>query len=78
MYPKSPTLWPIGKANVAREGDDITMVGIGYTTGLCLQAADILERQGVKAEVIDLLSPFADGRRDGTGVGEEDSTDTDR
>ena len=56
IVPEEPYIVPIGKANVAREGDDITMVGIGYTTGLCLQAADILERQGVNAEVIDLLS----------------------
>ena len=56
IVPEESYIVPIGKANVAREGDDITMVGIGYTTGLCLQAADALERQGVNAEVIDLLS----------------------
>ena len=46
----------IGKADVAREGGDVTLVGIGYTTRLCLQAADDLEEQGYSAEVIDLLS----------------------
>jgi pyruvate dehydrogenase E1 component beta subunit len=47
---------PIGKARVAREGTDVTLVGIGYTTHLCLQAATELEVQGYSAEVIDLLS----------------------
>ena len=56
VVPEESYVVPIGKANVAREGDDITLVGIGYTTGLCLQAADSLEKQGINAEVIDLLS----------------------
>ncbi len=47
---------PIGEANVAREGTDLTLVGIGYTTHLCLQAAQELETQGYSAEVVDLLS----------------------
>ena len=33
----------------------MTLVGIGYTTTLCHQAADELEAQGYSAEVIDLL-----------------------
>ncbi len=48
--------YPIGKARVVREGADITLIGIGYTTTLCQQAADELESQGVNAEVVDLLS----------------------
>ena len=47
---------PIGRAEVAREGTDVTLVGIGYTTHLCLQAAAELDSQGYSAEVIDLLS----------------------
>ena len=47
---------PIGKATVAVEGTDVTLVGIGYTTRLCLEAADELEAEGYSAEVIDLLS----------------------
>jgi pyruvate dehydrogenase E1 component beta subunit len=47
---------PIGEANVAREGTDLTLVGIGYTTHLCLQAAQELETQGYSAEIVDLLS----------------------
>ena len=47
---------PIGKANLAREGSDITLTGIGYTTQICLQAAEELASRGYSAEVIDLLS----------------------
>lgn len=46
----------IGKSNIAREGADVTLVGIGYTTKVCLDAADDLEQQGYSAEVLDLLS----------------------
>ena len=54
--PEEPYIVPIGEANVAREGTDVTLVGIGYTTHLCMQAAQALEAQGFSAEVIDLLS----------------------
>jgi pyruvate dehydrogenase E1 component beta subunit len=54
--PEEPYVVPIGKANVAREGTDVTIVGISYTTLLCMEAAAELESQGYSAEVIDLLS----------------------
>ena len=46
----------IGKSNIAREGTDVTLVGIGYTTKVCLDAAAELAAQGHSAEVLDLLS----------------------
>ena len=46
----------IGKSNIAKEGTDATLVGIGYTTKVCLDAAAELEAQGHSAEVLDLLS----------------------
>jgi pyruvate dehydrogenase E1 component beta subunit len=54
--PEEPYTVQIGKANIGREGSDVTLVGIGYTTLLCLEAAVELESQGYSAEVIDLLS----------------------
>jgi acetoin:2,6-dichlorophenolindophenol oxidoreductase subunit beta len=39
---------------VRRSGTDITLVGCGYSTQLCLQAAEDLLRDGIDAEVIDL------------------------
>ena len=47
---------PIGKSRIWRAGEDVTLVGMGYTTYLNLQAAQILEQEGVSAEVLDLLS----------------------
>ena len=54
--PEEPYEVEIGKARVAREGFDVTLLGISYTTLLCLQAAEMLESRGYSAEVIDLLS----------------------
>lgn len=45
---------PIGKARIAREGKDITIVSMAYMTVEALQAAAYLENQGVSCEVIDL------------------------
>ena len=54
--PEEPYVVPIGKARVAREGADVTLLGIGRTTSECLDAAEALDGQGFSAEVIDLLS----------------------
>ena len=47
---------PIGKARVARAGDQITIVAFSRMVKLALQAADELEKAGIAAEVIDLRS----------------------
>jgi transketolase len=44
----------IGKAIVLREGEDVTLVGCGITVGMCLEAAALLEQQGISAEVLDV------------------------
>lgn len=44
----------IGKATVAREGTDVTLVAYGPMTGVALEAADDLAAQGTQADVIDL------------------------
>lgn len=46
----------IGKAEILRPGRDVTLVGIGRMTHLCLEAATILEQEGISAEVIDVLT----------------------
>lgn len=45
---------PVGVADVARKGDDVTLISYGPSVPLCLNAADELEQAGVNAEVIDL------------------------
>jgi pyruvate dehydrogenase E1 component beta subunit len=51
---------PIGKAKVLREGDDLTLISWGAMVRETLRAAEMVEKEGVKAEVIDLrtLSPL--------------------
>ncbi len=45
---------PIGKANIIREGSDITIVCWSYMVEHSLKAADSLEKEGISAEVIDI------------------------
>lgn len=51
---------PIGKARIAREGDDITIVAHSKSYWLAMEAADELAKQGYEATVIDprTLRPF--------------------
>ena len=45
---------PLGKARIAREGKDVTLVGNARMVHVALQAAEELAKRGVQAEVIDL------------------------
>ena len=45
---------PIGKARIAREGRDVTIVSYSIGVGLALEAAERLAGEGIEAEVIDL------------------------
>ncbi len=45
---------PLGKAKIAREGDDVTIVSFGMGMTYALEAAEKLAEEGVNAEVIDL------------------------
>jgi acetoin:2,6-dichlorophenolindophenol oxidoreductase subunit beta len=45
---------PLGRAAVAREGSDVTLVSISKGVRDCLRAADELAERGVEAEVVDL------------------------
>lgn len=46
-------LVPIGKGVVRREGSDVTLVAIAAAMRPALEAADLLAKEGVSAEVID-------------------------
>ncbi|MFB5660743.1 alpha-ketoacid dehydrogenase subunit beta [Alteribacillus sp. HJP-4] len=50
----------LGKADIKREGKDVTMVTYGAMVHACLKAADELAEEGIEAEVIDLrtVSPI--------------------
>jgi pyruvate dehydrogenase E1 component beta subunit len=45
---------PIGKAKVRREGTDVTIVAYSRMVGFALEAAALLAKDGIEAEVVDL------------------------
>jgi pyruvate/2-oxoglutarate/acetoin dehydrogenase E1 component len=52
--PRDSYTVPIGKAVVTRSGKDVTIVGVGATVHMALDAAIELEKDGISAEVVDL------------------------
>lgn len=46
----------VGRANVLREGDDVTLAACGILVAEALKAADALAEQGISAEVIDVAT----------------------
>lgn len=61
--PDEPETLPIGKSQIVREGKDLTMISYGAMMRPTLEAAlELEEKDGVQAEVIDLLtiSPMDD------------------
>ena len=44
---------PFGKANVIREGSDVTVIGVNIMVKKALEAADQLAKDGLSVEVID-------------------------
>ena len=52
--PEEEYLIPIGKADIKREGTDVTIVSYNKMMKLALKAAEELEKDGISAEVLDL------------------------
>lgn len=52
--PTSDELLPFGKGQIVREGTDVTFVGWGMTVLMGAEASDILAKEGLSIEVIDL------------------------
>lgn len=48
----------IGKADVKREGEDITVISYGLTLHFALQAAEKLAQEGISAHVLDLRTLY--------------------
>ncbi len=49
---------PFGKARIFRDGSDVTLVATGVQVGKSLEAAEILEKEGISVEVIDPRTLF--------------------
>ncbi|MBP1988989.1 alpha-ketoacid dehydrogenase subunit beta [Paenibacillus eucommiae] len=52
--PDEDYIVPIGKAEVKRQGSDITVISYGITVNYALQAAEELAKEGISAHVLDL------------------------
>ena len=52
--PEEEYYLPIGKADIKREGSDVTLVTFGKITKLALQAAEDLAKENISVEVVDL------------------------
>ena len=47
---------PIGKAKIERVGSDVTITAYAISVGLAMEAAELLSKEGIEAEVINLRS----------------------
>jgi pyruvate/2-oxoglutarate/acetoin dehydrogenase E1 component len=54
--PLAETIIPFGLANICRAGTDVTITTHSFMTRVALEAAKILEAEGISSEVIDLRS----------------------
>ncbi|HEX5830055.1 MAG TPA: pyruvate dehydrogenase complex E1 component subunit beta [Gemmatimonadaceae bacterium] len=52
--PEEEYLIPLGKAEIKREGDHVTIVTYGKMILVAMQVAEQLAKEGIRAEVIDL------------------------
>lgn len=52
--PETDYIVPIGKANVLREGTDITVIGYSLPLHFALEAAEELAQEGISAHILDL------------------------
>ncbi|MFS0781013.1 alpha-ketoacid dehydrogenase subunit beta [Bacillus sp. 1P06AnD] len=56
--PEDDYVLPIGKADVKREGDDITVITYGLCVHHALQAAEKLASDGISAHILDLRTVY--------------------
>jgi len=54
IYPEGDCPFQIGKANVVREGRDLTIIACGIMLAAALDAAALLAQEGVQARVLDM------------------------
>jgi pyruvate dehydrogenase E1 component beta subunit len=52
-----PKIWepiPIGQGVIRRDGEDLTIISVGVSVHRAIEAATLLEKKGISAQVIDL------------------------
>src|SRR5690606_30878113 len=52
--PEGEYLLPIGVAEIKRKGKDVTVISFGKMMKVALEAAEVMAKEGVECEVIDL------------------------
>lgn len=52
--PEEEYIIPLGEAHIKKTGDDVTLLTYSHMTLKCLEAAELLEREGISVEVVDL------------------------
>ena len=57
---KEDTPFEVGKALVLREGTDVAIISMGLMTERALKAAELLEKEGIRAKVVNIhtIKPF--------------------
>jgi len=58
--PEKEETLPLGKANIVREGTDVTLVGWGMMIFMAVEVAEKLAKEGISIEVLDMrtIVPF--------------------
>lgn len=56
--PEDDYVLPIGKADVKREGSDVTIITYGLCVHFALQAAEKLQEEGIDAHILDLRTVY--------------------
>ena len=52
--PKEKYSIPLGKAKIVKEGKDVTIISSSYMTLESIRAAEVLKKDGINAEILDL------------------------
>jgi pyruvate dehydrogenase E1 component beta subunit len=52
--PEEEYIIPLGEAHIKKTGEDVTLLTYSHMTLKCLEAAELLEREGISVEVVDL------------------------
>ena len=53
MVPDDEYLVPFGKANILRDGKDLTLIGTSSMVQVAVEASDLLKEHGISSDVID-------------------------
>jgi len=56
IYPENGHSFTLGKANVVRQGSDVTIIACGIMVAMALDAATMLADEGIQARVLDMLT----------------------